>query len=143
MAKNVVIRDVVYNQVPSVSIPQQNGDTAQFYDTSGAGAKPADVRSGVKFFGADGEGTGSMSEKAAETYTPSGSAQSIAANQFLAGAQTIEAVVTSGLTPANIVAGVTVKVGTASDDDSVTKVIGTAQIPVISQDSVSKILFIS
>lgn len=143
MAKNVVIRDVTYNSVPSVSIPQQGGGTAQFYDTSTANAAAADVRNGKKFFGTSGESTGAMTEKAAATYTPTGSAQTINANQYLAGAQTIEAVVAQNLTPSNIVAGVTVKVGTATDDDSVASVSGTAQIPVISQDQTTKILSIS
>lgn len=143
MAKNVVIREVQYNSVPSVAIPQQGGGTANFYDTSTANVTKADVRKNVIFFGPDGEDTGSMTEKAAATYTPSSSEQTITANQYLAGAQKIEAVVTANLTPANVVAGVTVKVGTATDDDSVTSVTGTAQIPVISQDSTTKILSIS
>lgn len=143
MAKNVVIREVVYGAVPSVSIPQQGGGTAQFYDTSTANAVAADVRNGKKFFGTSGESTGAMAEKAAATYTPTASQQQIGANQYLAGVQTIEAVVTSNLSASNIVAGVTVKVGTASDDDSVASVTGTAQIPVISQDSTTKVLNIS
>lgn len=143
MAKNVVIREVTYNSVPSVSIPQSGGGTANFYDTSTATAAKADVRNGKKFFGASGEDTGSMTEKGAATYTPSASEQTINANQYLTGAQKIEAVVTSNLSPANVVAGVTIKVGTASDDDSVTSVTGTAQIPVISQDSTTKVLSIS
>lgn len=143
MAKNVKIRDVTYSAVPSVSIPQVGGGTAEFHDTSGANATAADVRNGKKFFGASGEGTGAMTEKAAATYTPTASSQSIAANQYLVGVQTIEAVTTTNLTAANIVAGVTVKVGTASDDDSVASVTGNAQIPVISQDSTTKILSIS
>lgn len=84
-----------------------------------------------------------MTEKAAATYTPSASQQTINANQYLAGVQTIEAVVTKNLSAPNIVAGVTVKVGTDSDDDSVASVTGTAQIPVISQDSTTKVLSIS
>lgn len=143
MAKNVVIREVVYSAVPSVAIPQSGGGTAQFYDTSTANAAAADVRNGKKFYGVAGESTGAMTEKAAATITPTASQQTINANQYLAGAQTIEAVVTSNLAAANIVAGVTVKVGTASDDDSVASVTGTAQIPVISQDSTTKILSIS
>lgn len=143
MAKNVVIRDVTYDGVPSVSIPQSGGGTAQFYDTSGANAAAADVRNGKKFFGASGEGTGAMSEKSAATISPSKSQQKINAGQYLAGDQTIEAVTTSGLAPSNIVAGVTVKVGTTSDDDSIENVAGTAQIPVITQDSTTKVLSIS
>lgn len=143
MAKNVVIRDVTYSAVPSVSIPQSGGGTAQFYDTSTANAAAADVRNGKKFFNASGEATGAMTEKAAATYTPKGSAQTISANQYLTGAQTIEAVVCTGLQASNIIAGVTVKVGTASDDDSVISVAGSAQVPVITQDSTTKILSIS
>lgn len=143
MAKNVVIRDVTYNSVPSVDIPQSGGGTAKFHDTSTANAGTADVRNGKKFFGASGEDTGSMPEKSAATYKPSTSAQTINGNQYLAGAQTIEAVTTSNLAASNIVAGVTVKVGTTSDDDSIASVTGTAQIPVISQDSTTKVLSIS
>lgn len=143
MAKNVVIRDVTYNAVPSVNIPTTGGGEALFHDTTGANITAADVRNGKKAFGAGGEITGAMTEKAAATYTPKATSQTINANQYLTGAQTIEAVVTSGLSASNIVAGVTVKVGTASDDDSVTSVTGSAQIPVISQDSTTKILSIS
>ena len=143
MAKNIKIRDVEYLSVPSVSIPQTSGGTAHFYDTSTATASAADVRTGKKFFGTSGESTGAMTEKAAATYTPKASAQTIEGGQYLAGAQTIEAVVVQNLQASNIVAGVTVKVGTASDDDSVASVAGTAQIPIISQDSTTKILSIS
>ena len=124
-------------------IPFVTSDATSAGSTSTANAAAADVRNGKKFFGASGESTGAMTEKAAATYTPTGSEQTINANQYLAGAQTIEAVVAQNLTPSNIVAGVTVKVGTATDDDSVASVSGTAQIPVISQDQTTKILSIS
>ncbi len=141
---NVRIRNVEYDNLPSVAIPDAtSGEDLQFYDTGGADMVAADLRNGKKGFGANGEITGAMTEKAAATYTPTGSAQTINAGQYLAGAQTIEAVVTQNLSAANIVAGVTVKVGTASDDDSVTSVTGSAQIPVIYQDSVTGILHIS
>lgn len=143
MAKDVKIRNVEYASVPSVDIPQTSGGMAHFYDTSGANAQREDVRNGKIFFGADGEDSGAMTEKAAATYTPSGSAQTINAGQYLAGAQTIEAVKVTNLQAPNIVAGVTIKVGSATDDDSVAAVTGTAQIPVISQDSTTKILSIS
>lgn len=61
----------------------------------------------------------------ATTYTPTASDQTIADQQYLTGTQTIEGVVCSNLTASNIKAGVTVKVGTATDDDSVTSVLGT------------------
>lgn len=143
MAKNVVIREVTYNSVPSVSIPQVGGGVAQFYDVSGSNVNSADVRNGKTYFGASGEGTGSMTEKSAATYSPSTSVQTINANQYLAGAQTIEAVTTTNLVASNIVAGINVKVGTASDDDGIASVVGNVQVPIISQDSTTKILSIS
>lgn len=145
MAKNVVIREVVYANTPYVDIPIQNSqEDARFYDTStSTTTSTADVRSGKKYFDASGEKTGSMAEKAAATYKPSTSAQTIAANQYLAGAQTIEAVNTSGISPSNIVDGIVVKVGTTSDDDSILSVTGTAKIPSIVQDSTTHGLRIS
>lgn len=85
----------------------------------------------------------SVTTKAAATYHPSGSDQSISGSTYLTGAQTIKAVTYSGLSASNIVAGVTVKIGDADDDDRIASVSGSAQIPVISQDSVTKILSIS
>ena len=63
-----------------------------------------------------------------KTITPTNSAQSITADTGYTGIGTasVEAVVCENLTAANIVSGVTVKVGTASDDDSVASVTGTA-----------------
>lgn len=145
MAKNVVIREVVYANTPYVDIPIQNSqEDARFYDTStSTTTSTADVRNGKKYFDAGGEKTGTMAEKAAATYKPSTSAQTIAASQYLAGAQTIEAVVTSGISASNIVEGAVVKVGTTSDDDSIISVTGTAQIPSIVQDSTTHGLRIS
>lgn len=144
MGKDIKIRDNTYEGVPSISVPKaQGGGVAQFYDTGDADAVAADVRNGKKFFNAEGEEVGSMAEKAAATYAPSKSQQVINGNQYLAGAQTIEAVTVQNLQPSNIVAGVTVKVGTTSDDDSIASVAGTAQVPIISQDSTTKILSIS
>lgn len=130
MAKNVVIREVQYNSVPSVDIPQVGGGTASFYDTSDATADAADVRNGKPFYGASGKQTGTMTEKAAATYTPTTADQTIPANQYLTGAQTIKG--DANLQAANIVAGKTIF-----------NVAGTAQIPVISQDSTTKVLSIS
>ena len=87
--------------------------------------------------------TASVTTKAAATIHPSGSDQTISGSTYLTGTQTYKAVTISGLSAANIVAGVTVKVGDADDDDRITSVSGSAQIPIISQDSVSKILSIS
>lgn len=67
-----------------------------------------------------------ITRKVATTYTPSSSDQTISSGQYLSGNQVIEGVTTLNLTAENIVSGVTVKVGSASDDDSVIAVTGTA-----------------
>ena len=143
--KNLVIRDVVYSAVPGIDVPISGGGMARFVEPSDATvSSAAQVRNGVKVINANGEVvTGSMTEKAAANYLPSTSDQTISANQFLAGAQTIKAVTTTNLTAANIASGVTVKVGCAVDDDCVMSLTGTLQTPVISQDNVTKILSIS
>ena len=68
--------------------------------------------------------TASVTTKAAATYHPSTTAQSIAASTYLTGAQTIAAVTTTNLSASNIVSGVTIKVGDSSDDDCVASVTG-------------------
>ena len=65
--------------------------------------------------------------QAAQTIHPSASAQTIASGKYLTGDQTIEAVTTTNLTAANIKSGVVVKVGSATDDDSVLSLTGTAE----------------
>lgn len=74
--------------------------------------------------------TASVTTKAAATITPGTSNQEIAAGTYLTGKQTIAG--DSDLVAANIVAGKTIF-----------NVEGTAQIPVISQDSTTKVLSIS
>ena len=71
-------------------------------------------------------GTSQLTTKAAATIAPSTSNQTIASGTYLTGAQTIAAVTTTNLTAANIVSGVTVKVGYSGDDDCVASITGTA-----------------
>ena len=68
--------------------------------------------------------TASVTTKAAATYHPSTSSQSIASGTYLTGAQTISPVTTTNLSASNIVSGVTIKVGDSSDDDCVASVTG-------------------
>lgn len=140
---SVVINGVTYANCPEVDIPKSGGGTAKFYDSSEATVDAGSMLNGVKAIGPNGEVTGNISSKAAATITPSSTAQTIAAQQYLSGAQTIEAVVCSNLTAANIKSGVTVKIGTASDDDSVASIQGSLSSPTISQDGTTKILSIS
>lgn len=74
--------------------------------------------------------TATVTTKAAATITPSTSNQTIASGTYLTGTQTISG--DANLVSANIVSG-----------KSIFGVSGTAQIPVITQDSTTKILSIS
>lgn len=74
--------------------------------------------------------TASVATKAAATITPGTSSQTIAANTYLTGAQTISG--DANLVAGNIVSG-----------KSIFGVSGSAQIPSITQDSVTKVLSIS
>lgn len=132
MAQNVIINGVTYNNVPEVDIPKAGGGTAKFTDTSGATlANGSQIRNGVTAYGATGAKiTGTMTEKAAQTYTPTTSDQTITANQYLTGAQTVKG--DANLQGQNILRGV-----------SIFGVAGTLTTPTISQDSTTKILSIS
>lgn len=74
--------------------------------------------------------TASVTTKGATTYTPTTSDQTIAKDTYLTGVQTVKG--DANLVASSIVAGV-----------SIFGVAGSAQIPVISQDSTSKVLSIS
>lgn len=47
MAQNVVINNVTYQAVPSVSVPKQGGGIAQFFDASSTTANAANTLAGV------------------------------------------------------------------------------------------------
>ena len=137
MAQNVVINEIQYSNLPFMSAPKANGQgDAVFWDISDSTVDAAGkLRNGVVGYGPDGtKYTGSMTEKTAASYNPTASDQTINANQYLAGAQTIKAVTVTNLNAAYIADGVTVKVGCVSDDDSVASVTGTLKSPVITQD---------
>ena len=143
MASNVVINNIQYQSVPEVDIPIVGGGTAKFMDTSDATAAQGDMLSSKTAYANGSKITGNIPSKAAATITPTSASQTINSGQYLSGAQTIEGIVCTNLTSANIASGVTVKIGTATDDDSVTSVQGSLSAAVISQDGTSKILSIS
>lgn len=130
MAQNVIINGVTYSNVPEVDIPLSGGGTAKFMDTSDATATAAQMLSGATGYVGGAKVTGSITSKAAQTYTPTTADQTIQAGQYLSGAQTVKG--DANLTAANIRSGVTIF-----------NVAGSLALPTISQDSTTKILSIS
>lgn len=134
MAQNVIINGVTYSDVPEVDIPKSGGGTAKFYDASGADTAPADVLSGKKFVGANGEGTGSMPDNGAvggEIETKAGTV-TVPAGYTSGGTVSIKASAVADLTASSLLSGKTV-LGVA----------GSLVMPTISQDSTTKVLSIS
>ena len=66
-----------------------------------------------------------VSRQAAQTIYPSSSDQTIAADKYLTGAQTIKGVTTSNITAANIKKDVVVEVGDSADSDRILSITGT------------------
>lgn len=130
MAQSVIINGVTYAEVPEVDIPLSGGGTAKFVDTSDANGVAADFRNGKTGYVNGTKVTGNMTEKAAATYTPTTSDQTIAADQYLSGAQTIKG--DANLVAANILKNVTIF-----------GVTGQLALPSISQDSTTKVLSIA
>lgn len=132
MAKNVIINGVTYNDAPAVSIPLAQGSgNAIFYDTSDASLDNGNkMLSGNTAYANGVKYTGSIPSKSAETYTPTTTDQTIASSQYLSGTQTIKG--DANLVSSNILSG-----------KSIFGVNGSVTLPVISQDSTTKVLSIS
>ena len=130
MAQSVVINGVTYADVPEVDIPLSGGGTAKFMDTSAGDAAAGDMLSGKKAYAGGQMVTGNIPSKAAATYTPGTSDQTIQAGQYLSGAQTISG--DANLVSSNILKNVTIF-----------GVTGNLALPSISQDSTTKVLSIA
>lgn len=130
MAQNVIINGVTYADVPEVDIPKSGGGTAKFLDTGDANAAAGDILSGKTAYVGGVKVTGNIQSKAADTITPTTSDQTIAAGQYLSGAQTIKG--DANLTSSNILKNVTIF-----------GVTGNLALPSISQDSTTKVLSIA
>lgn len=127
---SVVINGVQYADCPEVNIPKVGGGTAKFMDTSDANGTASDFLDGKTGYVDGVKVTGNIQSKAAATYTPGTSDQTIAAGQYLSGAQTVKGDV--NLIAGNILSGKTIF-----------GVSGSLSVPTISQDSTTKVLSIS
>ena len=131
MAQNVIINGVTYSSVPAVTAPLVSGQgVATFVDTSDANATANSILDGNTAYVDGVKISGNIQRKSAATYTPTTSDQTIAASQYLEGAQTIKG--DSNLQSQYIADGV-----------SIFGVAGSLTTPIISQDSTTKILSIS
>ena len=101
----------------SVGTMTNRGAVSQTLAANGSYTIPAGYHNG------SGKVTQSLTTKAAATYGAKTSAQTIAAGQYLSGAQTIAAVTQTNLTPANIVKGKTVTI--SSNGSNLWSVTGT------------------
>ena len=168
MAKSVIINGVTYSDVPQVDIPLSTGSgNASFYDTSDADAGQGDVLSGKTYY-KDGKKTGSMAnngDTSGDISTKAGTV-TIPAGYTSGGTVAIDSTEQAKIISGNIKSGVTI-LGVSGDSNVVdttiasggataasivsgysafvngSKVDGTATLPVISQDSTTKVLSIS
>lgn len=127
---SVVINGVTYADCPEVDIPLSGGGTGKFLYTGDADAAAADILNGKKAYVDGSLVTGNITSKAAATYTPTTSDQTIAADQYLSGAQTIKG--DANLQAQYIKSGI-----------SIFGVSGSLALPTISQDGTTKVLSIS
>ena len=167
MAQNVVINGVTYNSVPEVNIPLSGSGTAKFYDTSDATAAQSNILTGATAYLNGGKKTGSMPNNGAtggNISTKAGTV-SIPSGYTTGGTVGIASAQQDLIISANIKAGVTI-LGVSGDTNVVntalasgagaaqivtgysayvngTKIDGSATLPVISQDSTTKVLSIS
>lgn len=122
--------DIIATTTPTISVNSSTGlitASTSWSDTVTPTVSAGYISSGTAgTISVSGSGTSQLTTQAAQTITPTTTAQTIAAGKYLTGAQTVEAIVTDNLLAQYIKSGVTVKVGTASDDDSVASVTGTA-----------------
>ena len=167
MGQSVVINNVTYSSVPSVTIPKSGGGgNAVFYDTTDATAAASNVLTGTTAYGSAGKMNGGMANNGslngtistkAGTYTiPSGytSGGSVAIDSTEQ-AKIISGNIRSGVTLLGV-AGATAVVDTSDATASEStiysgatayvngsKITGQMQSPVISQDTTTKVLSIS
>lgn len=136
MAQNVIINGVTYQNVPEVDIPKSGGGTSKFYDTADGDAVAGDILIGKTAYGPNGSVSGNMPNNGStsgEIKTKSGTI-TIPAGYTTGGTVGIEASAVSDLANDG---------STLLSGKKVLGINGSLTIPVISQDSTTKVLSIS
>lgn len=123
MAKNVVIREVVYQNVPKVEIPLSGGSgNAEFYDTSDAtldsGGK---MLSGVTAYADGTKYTGTIATKTDSDLTASGATVTVPAGYYAS--QASKAVASGSATAPASISGSSASVSTGTNTITLSKTI--------------------
>lgn len=131
---SVIINGVTYADPPAVTIPKQGGGDVLFYDTGSADVTASDILAGKKGFGTSGEITGSMASNGATggTISTKAGTVTIPAGHTTGGTVSLASAAVADLVSQNLLAG-----------KSVLGVAGSLSAPIVTQDSVTKILSIS
>lgn len=121
MAKNVVIREVVYSNVPSVQIPLSSGSgSAEFVDTSDASLNSgAQMLEGVTGYGNGTKYTGTIESKTADDLTVSGATVSVPAGHYAT--QASKSVAAGSATAPASISGSSASVNTGNNTLTLTK----------------------
>lgn len=169
MARNVVINNVVYQNVPSVQIPLSGtSGNATFYDTSDATATQANILTGTSAYIASGSVNGSMANNGSTSGTISTKAGTVTipSGYTSGGTVSISSTEQANIVSGNILANKTIlgvsgnsmnlNTTISSDGASASMILngkkayvngalvtGTMQVPTVSQDATTKVLTIS
>ena len=123
MAKNVVIRDVEYDAVPSVTIPLATGSgNATFIDTSDATLNNASkLPNGVTAYADGVKYTGTASENDSSDLTVSGATVTVPAGYYASSAT--KSVASGSATPAASITGTSATVSTGTNTLTLSKTV--------------------
>ena len=135
MAKNVVIRDVVYSSVPSVEIPiSGSSGNAVFVDTSDATLNSAEkLPSGVTAYADGVKYEGTASENDSSDLTVSGATVTVPAGYYAS--QASKAVASGSVSAPTSISGTSASVSTGTNTLTLTKSVSVT--PVVSAGYVS------
>ena len=123
MAKNVEIRNVVYNAVPSVEIPISGSDeVAQFVDTSDATLNNgSQMLNGVTAYSDGTKITGNIASKSSSDLTVSGATVTVPAGNYET--QATKSVASGSVTAPSTISGSSASVSTGTNTITLSKTI--------------------